>query len=216
MPEDAAVAIFAKAPIPGFAKSRLIPLIGASGAATLQARLIRHMVGIAIEAGIGPVTLWGAPDTDHPAFRDAAARHGTGLRAQPEGDLGARMAAAFAASAGPLVLVGTDCPMLTPQDLRDTVTALRRGADAVIAPAEDGGYGLIAAARPIPELFDDMPWSTDQVAALTRARVQAAGLDLVELRLIWDVDTPDDYRRLRASALGTDLTVGIAEDGACL
>ena len=95
-----------------------------------------------------------------------------------------------------LVLIGADCPPLTAQDLRDAARTLAKGADAAIALAEDGGYGLVAARRPLPVLFRDMPWSTPWVASLTRERAAAAGLRLVEIRAVWDVDTPADYRRL--------------------
>jgi hypothetical protein len=197
MPKGVAVAVFAKAPIAGFAKTRLIPVLGAEGAARLQARLTEHALALATSAGIGPVTLWSAPDTTHPSFHEAE-REGVALAAQPDGDLGARMLAAFlGAPTGGLVLIGTDCPVLTAQDLRDAARLLGNGADAVIAPTEDGGYGLVAACRPLPRLFMDMPWSTDQVAPLTRVRAREAGLRLEELRLIWDVDTPADYARLR-------------------
>jgi hypothetical protein len=107
------------------------------------------------------------------------------------------MLACFEAAAPKgLVLIGADCPSLAPQDLRDAACALAEGADAVIAPAEDGGYGLVAARRPLPVLFRDMPWSTPWIASLTRERAAAAGLRLAELRPVWDVDTPADYHRL--------------------
>jgi rSAM/selenodomain-associated transferase 1 len=199
MPE---VAVLAKAPVPGFAKTRLVPLLGEEGAAMLQSRLIERALQTATAAGIGPVTLWCAPDTLHPAFDEARRRFGVRLAVQAGGDLGARMLAAFeAARRGPLVLIGTDCPCLMPDDLRSAANALAAGAEAVIAPAEDGGYGLIAALRPIPELFRDIAWSTLSVAAVTRARATAVGLRLHELRSVWDVDTPADYRRLVASGL---------------
>lgn len=197
MPE---VAILAKAPVPGFAKTRLIPLLGLEGAAGLQRRLIEHAVATALAARIGPVTLWCAPDTEHEAFFDIERRFAVALRPQPTGDLGDRMLACFE-SAGALVLIGSDCPSLEPQDLRAAAAALADGADAAIAPAEDGGYGLIAARRPLPLLFHAMPWSTPWVASLTRERAAAAGLALRETRTIWDVDTPADYRRLVAAGL---------------
>jgi len=199
--DGAAVAVLAKAPIPGFAKTRLVPHLGAQRAAALQARFVARAVATACAARIGPVTLWCAPDAAHPCFRDAARQHGVALRAQPEGDLGARMLAAFAAAGGPLVLMGTDCPVLTPADLRDAAQALRAGADVVLAPAEDGGYGLIGARAPFPLLFERMPWSTDRVAALTAERARAAGLRPAVLRTIWDVDGPADLRRLEAERL---------------
>jgi uncharacterized protein len=191
------VAILAKAPLPGFAKTRLIPLLGAAGAAELQRLLTERAVETAFGAGIGPVTLWGAPDAGHESFGELATRFSVALAAQPAGDLGRRMLAAFEAAARPLVLIGTDCPSLVSDDLRAAAGALAGGADVAIAPAEDGGYGLIAAQRPLPMLFEAMPWSTAAVAALTRERAAAAGLRLEELRTVWDVDTPADYERLR-------------------
>jgi rSAM/selenodomain-associated transferase 1 len=194
MPE---VAVFAKAPIPGYAKTRLIPLLGPEGAAQVQGRLIARAVATAQAADIGPVSLWCAPDCSHPFF----AGLGVTLRVQRDGDLGVRMLAAFEAAGGPLVLIGSDCPALRPEDLRDAAAALER-ADVVMASAEDGGYGLIAAHRAHAQLFAAMPWSTPAVADLTRARAAAAGLALQELRTIWDVDTAADHERaLRAGLL---------------
>jgi rSAM/selenodomain-associated transferase 1 len=202
MPE---VAILAKAPIPGYAKTRLIPHLGAEGAAEAQRVLLKRALATARAAAIGPVALWCAPDCSHDAFREAAVS-GCTLRSQPEGDLGRRMLAAFEAVAGPLVLIGTDCPVLAPQDLKDAAAALADGADVVIAPAEDGGYGLIAARSPYRVLFDAVPWSTAGVAALTRARARAAGLRLDDVRTIWDVDTPADYERAVRAQIVHDFT----------
>lgn len=199
--EAVAVAVFAKAPVAGYAKTRLVPCLGAEGAAALQERLVAHALATAVAAGIGPVTLWCAPDAGRPFFQDIARRTGVALAAQPEGDLGARMLAAFEAAGRPLVLIGTDCPVLTAADLRAAAAALGGRADVAMAPAEDGGYGLIAARRPFPFLFADMPWSTDQVAALTDARARNAGLKLTLLQTIWDVDTPADLERLTSSGL---------------
>lgn len=195
------LAILAKAPVPGFAKTRLSPLLGDAGAARLQERLIGRAVATGLASGLDPVTLWCAPDADHAAFAGLQAP-ALRLARQPEGSLGARMLAAFAADPGrPLVLIGTDCPVLGPGDLVEAASALAGGADLVLAPAEDGGYGLIGLRGPAPFLFSDMPWSTDRVAALTLERAWAANLRIVLLPPVWDVDTPADYRRLVASRL---------------
>jgi rSAM/selenodomain-associated transferase 1 len=199
MPE---VAVFAKAPIPGFAKTRLIPLLGAAGAAELQRRLTERAVATAAAAAVGPVTLWAAPDAGHGAFAALRAAFGMALVAQTAGDLGERMLAAFETAApNALVLIGNDCPCLSAEDLRDAADALARGADIAMAPTEDGGYGLIASRAPWPALFREMPWSTKEVARLTRERASAAGLKLAELRTVWDVDTPSDHERLMRSRL---------------
>src|SRR5437763_10504937 len=141
-PEPVAVAILAKAPLPGLAKTRLAPVLGANGAAALQARLIERAVETARKAAVGPVTLWAAPDQDHPAFQTLAALFGVTLARQPDGDLGARMLAALDAARGPAIVIGTDCPALQPAHLRAAAAALTGGVDAVVVPVEDGGYAL--------------------------------------------------------------------------
>src|SRR3954471_13858180 len=94
-PPKIEIAILAKAPIPGYAKTRLIPSVGAHAAAVLQARLTERTVETAVTADIGPITLWCAPDASHRSFRDLQKEHGLTLAAQPAGDLGARMLAAM-------------------------------------------------------------------------------------------------------------------------
>ena len=160
------IAILAKAPVPGFAKTRLIPDIGAHAAAVLQERLTARTVATALAAGVGRVTLWGAPDITHRSFRDL----GVTLKRQPEGDLGARMLAAFAAQ--PTLVIGTDCPALTAARLRDAARA-RAAHDVVLTPAEVGGYVLIGANAPQPGLFEDMAVSVASVLVETRATLQA-------------------------------------------
>ena len=192
-----AIAVLAKAPIPGFAKTRLIPVLGDDGAARLQARLIERAVATACAAGIGPVTVWATPDPTHAIFQTLRARHGVALARQGDGDLGARMLAAIAAANGPALVIGTDCPALTADHLRTAAAVLRDGSEVVVFPAEDGGYVLIGAQRPVPALFADMPWSTAGVMAQTRQRLKAAGLSWQEPVTLWDVDVPADLQRLR-------------------
>lgn len=198
--ERVAIAILAKAPIPGFAKTRLIPAIGAEGAAMFQKALIDRAVETACAAATGPVTLWAAPDATHAAFAALRAR-GVGLMQQVNGDLGARMLAALAAPGGPALVIGTDCPALSAGDLRAAADVLH-GADAVVFPAEDGGYVLIGTRRPEAALFADMAWSTPQVMDETRRRLRQAKLTWQEPVTLWDVDLPEDLDRLRACGLG--------------
>ncbi len=202
------VAVLAKAPIPGLAKTRLIPALGPSGAARLQRWLTRRALQTASDAALGPVTLWCAPDTGHRFFRALQRTTGLPCLAQLPGDLGARMDAAFRrhSAQGPLLLIGTDGPALRPAHLRRAAQALVagdddggiEGHDAVFHPAEDGGYVLIGLRWPQPALFVDMPWSTDEVMARTRQRAMALGLRVHEAETLWDVDRPADLRRLRA------------------
>jgi rSAM/selenodomain-associated transferase 1 len=195
--EPVAIAVLAKAPIPGFAKTRLIPVLGDDGAARLQARLIERAVATACAAGIGSVTVWATPDPTHAIFQALRIRHGVSLARQDDGDLGARMLAASIAANGPVLVIGTDCPALTADHLRTAAAVLRDGSEAVLFPAEDGGYVLIGTQRPLPALFADMAWSTADVMAQTRQRLKAAGLSWQEPVMLWDVDVPADLPRLR-------------------
>ncbi len=190
-----AVAIMAKAPIPGTVKTRLIPTIGAHAAAVLQERLTERTVQTAVAAAIGPVTLWCAPDPSHVAFRELVLRHSVILKRQPEGDLGARMLACLVAASGPALVIGTNCPAFTVDHLRAAARVLCDGADVVVISAEDGGYVLIGARAPWPELFARIAWGTASVMQETRARVAALGLTSLELDALWDIDTEADLAR---------------------
>jgi uncharacterized protein len=200
-PEEVAIAILAKAPLPGLAKTRLAPVLGADGAANLQARFIARTATTAQSAAVGPVTLWATPHLDHALFETIAAKLGVALAVQPHGDLGARMIAALAAARGPAIVVGTDCPALAPAHLRAAAQGLVDGMDVVIIPVDDGGYGLIGMQRPEPALFEGMTWSTSSVMAETRRRLARLGLCWREPARLWDVDRPADLDRLASAGL---------------
>ena len=200
-PDNVAIAILAKAPLPGLAKTRLAPVLGADGAANLQARFIERTVATAQSAAVGSVTLWVTPD--HPVFQAIAARRGVVLAAQPDGDLGVRMMAAVEAAGGPAIVVGTDCPVLTTEHLRAAARTLLDGIDAIIIPVDDGGYGLIGMRRPQPALFEGMTWSTSSVMAETRRRLARLGLSWREPARLWDVDVPADLDRLADAGLAS-------------
>jgi rSAM/selenodomain-associated transferase 1 len=187
------IAVLAKAPAPGLAKTRLIPSIGAHAAAVLQARLTERTIETAVVAGVGSVTLWCTPDCTHASFRALQAQLGIALRQQPDGDLGARMLAAM--QSGPTLVIGTDCPAFTPAHLQDAACALAE-YDAVLIAAEDGGYVLIGTNAPQPGLFEGIAWGAAHVAAQTRARATALGLRLHECPALWDIDTEDDLARM--------------------
>jgi uncharacterized protein len=198
-----AIAILAKAPLPGFAKTRLVPALGNEGAAALQARFIERTVTTAHGADVGPVTLWAAPDQHHPAFQTLSALLGVTLMRQPHGDLGSRMLAAIAAAQGPALVIGTDCPTLSVEHLRASAEVLRGGCDAVVIPAEDGGYALIGMRTPQPAVFAGVPWGTENVMAETRRRLRAARLVWREPARLWDVDEPADLARMQRAGLAS-------------
>lgn len=196
--------VMAKAPRAGEVKTRLVPVLGAEGAAALAARLLEHAMAAARAARFDTLVLACAPDTAHPAFIAQRERGGVTLEAQGEGDLGARMRRcferAFAGGAAHAVLIGTDVPALDAAVLRAADAALATH-DAVFVPAADGGYALIGLARPAPTLFDALPWSTARVMAITRERLAAAGLRHAELDSVHDIDAPADLIHLPAGWL---------------
>ena len=194
-----AVIVFAKAPLAGYAKTRLIPALGVGGAARLAERMLGHAVRHAVAAGVGPVEVCCAPDATHPAFSSLAATFATALTAQGSGDLGARMQRALARRlahrARPVVeaalLIGTDAPALDAAMLRRARDALA-AHDAVFVPALDGGYALVGLRQPAPGLFEGMAWSTGGVMADTRRCLAALGLRCAELDAVADIDQPAD------------------------
>jgi uncharacterized protein len=202
MGSSVGVAVFAKAPIEGFAKTRLIPVLGAKRAAALQRDLIEGSVEVAIQSQLGPVSVWCTPNCEHEVFTRLAEIYPVQLY-KSEPHLGASLLRAFEAltTARPLLIIGTDCPLLASSHLIECALALRRGADAVFLPTEDGGYALVGSQRPIPALFCDMPWSTDQVMAETRRRARQIGLTIAEPAVLWDIDTPANYSRALTEGL---------------
>lgn len=196
---ETAVLVFARAPVAGAVKTRLIPVIGEHGAAALQRSLVERALAVAREAGLGPVELWCAPDTGDPFFDACQRRFGVSLHRQCDGDLGARMLHALEDAltrSRHALLIGSDCPSLSAWDLREAARVLREGQDAVFCPAEDGGYMLVGVSHAMPALFDPMAWGSDTVMEETRRRLRNLGWRWHELPPHWDVDRPEDYQRL--------------------
>lgn len=199
---DASLMIFAKAPVAGAAKTRLAPALGEQGAADLHARLTERTLHTAITANLAPVELWCSPDCSHPFFQTVAGT--VGRRVQHGQDLGDRMANAFEAVLANhpyAVLIGTDCPAITPDYLARAFALLDGSADAVLGPAEDGGYVLLGLRRMDKRLFEGVAWGTDRVLDETRERLVALGWRWQELETLWDVDRPVDLERLMAGEL---------------
>jgi rSAM/selenodomain-associated transferase 1 len=195
-----ALRVFAKAPLPGLAKTRLAPALGPAGAAALAERLLSHALAQAVAADVGPVQLCATPDAAHPIFARLARTHGVALAAQGEGDLGERMHRALAQALQQhqaALLMGSDLPALDACVLRDAARALQ-AQDAVFVPALDGGYGLVGLRRAEPRLFAGVDWSTPRVMAQTRTRLLSAGLRWAELPPLADIDTPADLAQLPA------------------
>ena len=202
---DLHIAIFSRAPVPGAAKTRLIPLLGEEGAASAQRRMAWRTLETACAVPGASVSLWCAGDIDHPFLHACASHFKVPCLTQEEGDLGLRMEhclQAVLATHRKALLIGTDCPAFDVGALEAALLALD-AARMVFTPAEDGGYVLVGAQRGglEPRCFSDVAWSTAEVMAQTRERLREAGWksgqDWVEMPSLWDVDTPADYLRAR-------------------
>lgn len=183
------IIVFAKAPVPGKAKTRLVPRLGELRAARLHAQLTLRALRTARAARCGAVELHGS--ARHSFF--SALR--VPFRLQRGGDLGERMHHALSRNPG-AILIGGDCPELTAADLRQAARWLSGGYQVVLAPAEDGGYALIGARRVSAEMFRGIAWGTSSVYRETVKRLK--GKRWRALRTVWDVDRPEDLPRLRA------------------
>jgi hypothetical protein len=181
------ILVFAKQPVPGRVKTRLVPALGEEGAAALAQQMLDATLAEALASGL-PVELCGDPDPDG-WYRGPA----VALTAQGEGDLGERLsrAARRALREGPVLLVGADCPALDRRRLRAAAAALE-SHDAVLHPTEDGGYALLGLRRFDVSLFEGIAWSTASVAAATRARIEKLGWTLHVGETLADVDEPAD------------------------
>lgn len=188
------IVIFAKAPVPGRVKTRLIPVLGEAGAARLAARMLDLALDKARAAAVGPVELCMSPAPDSPDWADIPLPADIETRDQGAGDLGARMARAAQralAQGEAVLLIGTDCPQLTAARLREAAAQLM-SHDAVLHRAADGGYPLLGLRAFDASLFEDIPWSTAAVADITLARMAALGWNVWLGETLQDIDVPAD------------------------
>ena len=195
-----AVAIMAKAPRPGAVKTRLCPpLLAAEAAALYRCFLLDKIAAVQALSGVRPMMAY-TPDEAQAEF--AVLAPDFALVPQRGPDLGARLhttlASLLAAGHPGAIAVDSDTPTLPREFLQQAVDCLTGpGPDVVLGPTEDGGYYLIGVRAANRALFDDMPWSTAAVLEITLRRAAAAGLQTVCTPAWFDVDTPDDLRRLR-------------------
>ena len=189
------ILIFARAPVPGTCKTRLVPALGEWGAARLSGALTLHLLAMLDEARVAPAILCCTPDCGHPLFQ----RRGEEKWVQRGNDLGERMLDAVGRAleeAGRVLLLGTDCPVLLAGYLEKAFRALER-SDVVIGPAEDGGYVLLGLKKLDASLFRGIAWGTSAVLDQTLERVAELEWRYELLETLWDVDRPEDLMRLR-------------------
>ncbi len=192
------ILIFAKAPVAGLAKTRLIPSLGAQGAAELAQRMLAYTLEQAMSAGVGPVELCVTPSPADPVWQVFTAPAHATWSDQGEGDLGARMARAARRSDGlgeAVLLIGTDCPTLDAAQLQAAAHSLET-FDATLVPSADGGYVLLGLKRFHASLFKDIEWSTATVARETLLRLQQLGCRVHIYPIVHDIDEPEDLQWL--------------------
>ncbi len=178
------LSVFARLPVPGKVKTRLIPALGEEGAARLYARLLAHTVEVAKASGLEfELRVTGGEEA---AFHELFGAD-VSVVDQGEGDLGARMAGV----AAPCLIIGSDCPAISVPLLQAAAGALA-DRKVVLGPANDGGYYLVGLAEPMPFLFEAMEWSTPQVLPQTLARLAERRIGPAILPELADIDTAED------------------------
>lgn len=200
------VLLFGKVPRPGRVKTRLAPALGVGTAARLYRAFLDDTVRLARASGAEQVELWLAGPRE--GAEEVAGRHpDVRLRRQSGDGLGARLRHAFEAAfregVGRAAVLGTDHPTLPPERIDEAFRTVE-SADAALGPTRDGGYYLLALARGAwpraAGLFREVPWSTGEVAEVTRRRAREEGLTLSSLPGWYDVDEPEELDRLRRDA----------------
>jgi rSAM/selenodomain-associated transferase 1 len=191
---DALFIQFAKSPVVGQVKTRLLPALTAQQAMSVHIELLQWTARVLVDSGLGPVELAVAPDPAHPVFDDCLARGVSRLSVQRGDDLGERMYHAMATALAQyrrVVLVGSDCPFIDATYLSDALSALAR-TDVVLGAAHDGGFVLIGARVLSPAMFDAVGWGSDAVLAQTQANLARCGLSCTTLPPLHDIDRPED------------------------
>lgn len=197
---DTAILIFCKAPVPGKVKTRLTTAFSAEDAAEIHRQLSLQTIATVVTSHLCQVQLWCSPTMEHVFFQRIVAQYPVSLHQQAEGDLGQKMHYAISLALETCrnaIVIGCDCPTLSKEDFQESITALNNGSDIVLAPAEDGGYVLIGMHQPHTEIFRGITWGSSLVLAETRTRISYLQLKSYELNDHWDIDTPDDLKRLR-------------------
>jgi len=191
----------ARAPVAGRCKTRLIPVLGAQGAAALQAAMLQDCLASFGALPVDRRVLLAAPEDHGVAVLKTLAPQGWDVVPQLGDDLGRRMLRAFK-SLGPagdaVVVVGSDAPTVPVDPIARALPRLAGEKRALLGPSEDGGYWLIGLTTLDPTVFREIPWSTKLVLPRTRERLREAAYAVEELPTWYDVDEPADLERLKA------------------
>jgi rSAM/selenodomain-associated transferase 1 len=193
----------AKAPIPGAVKTRLVPFLSITEAAELARALLIDQLNHLKAISTADLYLAFTPQETEPLMRELAPPE-FALLSQIHGDLGARMqnifATLFAKGHKNIVLIGADLPPVPLAHFAQALAYLDHPEPrAALGPSTDGGYYLIGLNRQLPQVFDDMTWSHDQVFVQTLGKLRAMRVAALKLPQWFDIDMPDDLTLLRST-----------------
>lgn len=208
-PKEITLVVIAKEPLPGRAKTRLEPAVGSEGAAAIAAAALGDTLDAvaAAPAGNRLLALDGEPGPWIPPGFAVVPQRGDGL--------GERIAAAFADAGGPALMIGMDTPQLTPEMIAGATAELcRQGTDAVIGPAEDGGWWALGLRRSDPSLFSRVPMSEPTTGQAQVAALKRCGFSYRRLPPLRDVDTIDDALAVAEAAPGSRFARAVRATGA--
>jgi len=195
---SAKILVFAKAPVEGRVKTRLASSIGDEAALRFHVQMLERTLEMVCKYRLASVELHVSGSPEHPLIQSLAKQYSIRVRLQQGNDLGQRMHHALEQSllgSHYCVLIGIDCPAMNVDYLANAFTALVRGQDAVLGPAEDGGYVLIGARQLSRDWFSDIVWGSRHVFEQSRQKIMANGAQLEELQTLWDVDQIADFQR---------------------
>ena len=191
--------VFTKAPVAGFVKTRLTPLLGEQGAAELHKRLTVHCLDNVALSTAYTTDLWCSPNTEDDFFKQLRSRYKLKLKRQRGEDLGDRLSYAIAQTLKKTklaIVIGTDCPVLSQSVIELIIEKLNQDYDAAIIPAEDGGYVLLGVKVHDESLFSAISWGSSHVYTQTAERIAALGWKCYIHETLWDVDRPEDMGKL--------------------
>jgi len=195
---DTAIIVFCKAAVAGLVKTRLMPQLSAEQAVDVHIALTQRILSLLSKSQLCQVQLWCSPDTHHPFFIHCAQQYDVSLHMQQGQDLGERMHHAISAAlenSSKVLLIGCDCPSLMVEDFKFAINALQNNNDIVLSPAEDGGYVMVGMTKPHHEILLNMTWGHDKVLSTSIQRAKQSGLNLIQTRQHWDIDTFVDWQR---------------------
>jgi len=193
---NAKILIFAKSPVVGQVKTRLAEFIGPEQACKVYEALLTQTLNTALNAQLAPVCCY-TDDTEHVYFKHWKQK-GVEFKQQVGADLGQRMQQAFMHELrlySPVVMIGSDCPVITVEHLRAAFNALDGDGEAVITPTQDGGYVLLGLKKPHPRIFSNIQWSSMHVFRQTAEHLESLSLKWQQLNTLWDLDTAEDYQK---------------------